>query len=641
MIKIRSSYIQPVDPDVELLSEFSHARIRTEMYLGPRDPRTQMVLEYNKATGPVLVETKWVPALFTYYREILDNALDELVARLKLPKGARLDITYDPQTLIFSIRDNGGGIPIAFDDRHGMHKATLALTKTKAGRNFGTRGDTRGMNGVGASVVNYCSTFFDLDIVRDGMNFVQNFNEGGVSNTDLIIGDPIIMPTDEKKTGTKISFQPSKQVFLDLSLPESFIAARVYEVALCYPGLKVSYNGKLIVVEKGGEKASLFPKHEPIELTIDVPDFNSRFWLVPNFLPDGGEHTHSLVNTIPMFQGGTHIDQFRKCFFSGLLSALERESKKRKLTPNRLDISEGLLIYNITQMTAPVFDGQAKTSLTNDSAATIIRKAMDDDPAFYKGIINKNETWINAIYARCADRTNKKDIEAAGKFAKKGRREKVEGLIDACGTNRSLCILALTEGLSALSGLNEVRDIETLGGIALQGKPMNIFDKTLDEIKNNKPITDIMKSIGLFPHQRVNRHALRYGKVYLLMDADEDGSSIIGLLVSMFYKLWPELFTDLNNPFIYVLDTPLIIASKGNQRKYWYKDQVDSFDADKYSKWEVTRAKGLAALETEDWENVLANPRLMPIVEDGNLAETLNMLFDETRADDRKTFMGI
>jgi DNA gyrase/topoisomerase IV subunit B len=762
------------DSEIEKLTDWQHARIRTEMFLSSRDAHTQSVLEY-RSTAPITVETTWVPSLAVAFREVLDNALDEVVAH---GYGDRIDVSYDPVSMIFSVKDNGRGIPITFDEKYGLHKATLALTHTKAGRNFGERGETRGLNGVGASIVNFCSEYFDVSILRDKKEFTQRFSEGDGTNTDLVIEDPLIMPSDSKKTGTTITFKPSKHVFHDMRLPADFIAARMIEVALCYPALKVFYNGTRIP-SKPVEQA-LFPQHKPITFTVDDgEDFKSRFWLVPQFLTDGTDYAHSLVNAIPMFNGGVHIDQFRRSFFSGLLTALEKESKKRKLLPNRSDISDGLLIFNITQMKAPNFDSQSKSRLINENVTTIVRKTMDD-PAFFISVIKRYPEWIEAIFAKCAERTQKKDDADLGKVAKKSKREKVADLQDACGNDRSKCIIFLTEGKclrddteikvmengeliskalrdvgigdlvlthkgnirpvtnrwtttkpsvvinthygkiigsaehrllvwdkidnnidwislenidqnrhqlsrylmahmmsmvdilqisqgeienmvdisveedesfvlssgiishnSAVAGLTDARDPDIHGGLPLRGKPMNVREKLLREVMENGSLTDVMKSIGLFPNQRVNRHLLRYGKVFLTTDADEDGKNIAALLINFFHHFWPELFDPEKPPFIYIFDTPLIIAVKGKQRKFWYKDDYDSFDSDKYKGWEITRAKGLAALKKADWQYVLANPKVTPIIDDGKLSEALSLLFNKTRADDRKTFIGL
>lgn len=615
------------------LNDFQHARNNNEMYFGSRDEHTQTVLGY--ASGRPIIETHtWIPAVFTAFREVLDNALDEIVTH---GHGDRVDITYDPKTMVFSITDNGRGIPINFDKEEQQYAATVLLSETKAGRNFDDRGNSRGMNGIGASIVNMCSDYFQLDITRDKKNFTQRFSDGG---DKLIIEDPMIMPAKkDAPTGTRVEFKLSPKVFKRMDLPEAFVRARIFDVALCYPSVRVFYNGTRVIT-KGTVEKTVFPDKQPISFTVREPGFISQFWLVPDFSADGSEMTHTLVNAIPTFNGGTHVEAFKRRFFSGLIDALASTSKKRRLTPNRSDIADGLLVFNITEMNAPKFDSQNKTRLINEDSAKIVERALAE-PEFFKKVIKNNAEWIEDIYRRCAERTQKKDNADAAKLAKKNLRTKVEDLEDASGNDRRKCILFLGEGKSAISGMVEARDADIHGGLPLRGKVLNVFGETHKTILENEALVKIMKSIGLVPGQRPNRQMLRYGKVYITCDADEDGKNIAALLVNFFYTLWPDLFDPSLTPFLYVFDTPLIVAVKGKQRKYWFKDNYESFDSDAHKGWEITRAKGLAALKRDDWRFVLANPKVQEIIDDGRLRESLDLLFNTKRADDRKAFIGM
>lgn len=610
-------------PEWEKLTPYQQVRLRTEWVFGSRHPHTQTVLEYGPT--PHMVETTWVPALFTCFREVLDNSLDEVVSH---GHGNRIDVTYDPDELLFSVQDNGRGMPIEWSEKHQNYAATILLSEMMSGRNFGDRGESRGLNGIGAKGVNYCSEWFKAEISRGKQQFIQTFSEG----EQLVIGGATIWPTNSKKTGTKISFKLSRKVFHDQRLPSSFIAARLTEIALCYPKLHLTFNGKPI---QGKELQ--FPK-KPIEFSVAADRFTSRFWLVPDFVADG-EFSFSLVNAIPLFNGGTHIEAFRRHFYGGLLNGLERENRKRKLVPNRADISDGLLIYNITEMAEPTFDSQSKTRLINEPVGNLIRQSLDA-PDFYKDIVRKNPEWIEAIYERCARRTQVKDAKDTIRQAKRNLRQKIEDLEDACGHDRSQCILALCEGKSAASGLVEARDPNIHGALPLRGKVLNTFGLSPKKALENESLAKIFNAIGLIPGQRANRHMLRYGKVYLTMDADEDGKSIVSLLVGVFYEYWPELFEPTKPAFLHVFETPLLIAVKGKNRKYWYNNDYHTFDPEKFKGWEIVRAKGLAALEREDWRYVLKNPKLVPIVDDGKLGDGLRLLFSAD-TDARKRWIGL
>jgi DNA gyrase/topoisomerase IV subunit B len=604
------------------------------MYLGSRSLHTQNVLQFVDGK-PQPVETSWVPALYTAFREVLDNALDEVVGH---GHGSRIDVTYDPKTREVSVQDDGRGIPIAYDESHKCHLATLVMTEARAGRNFEERGEVAGTNGIGASVVNFCSEFFRLDIHKDGERFQQEFTQGNaVFGDELQVGKPKIVKK-QNKNGTKITFKLSDEVFPDLTLPEEFIRSRVTEVAICNPLIKIFYNGEQVKVKPRPEQ-SLFPGLKPMALEVKEDTFRSRFWIVPNWVKDG-EHVHTIVNNIPAFNGGVHIDIFRRLFYGNLITALEKESKRRKLTPNRSDVTEGVLIYNITNMRAPNFDSQSKTRLINEEVGKIIKSQLED-PELYKEFIKKNREWIEEIYKRCAERTMKKDLGDLAKAAKKNLRTKVPGLMDAIATDRTSCILFLAEGDSAISGMSSVRNPEIHGGLALSGKVLNVNGEMPKKVVENKALGEIMSSIGLVVGQKAHRGALRYGQVYVAHDMDPDGLNIGALLINFFHTYWPELFADPKNPFVHIFRTPFIIAEKGKARKYWYAHNYQDFKPEDYSGWSITRAKGLGTLTRADWEYSLKNPEVYPIVDDGKMGETLDLIFNGKRSDDRKTWIGL
>lgn len=622
--------------NIRKLSPYQHVRLRTSVYYGSTAPHTQLVLDYQNQAA--LVETTWVPAVWTTFREIVDNALDEVVAH---GHGSRIDITYDPVTKEFSVSDDGRGIPIDWDEQHNCHKATLALSELMSGRNFDERTNTAGMNGIGASGVNFCSEWFSVDIMRDGQRFQQSFAEGNdIFGDALQLSEPKITKKSGR-SGTTVKWKLSSKVFAQMTLPLEFVKNRVWELASANPTVKFSFNNESIKI-KNPEKG-LFGSLPTFSVVAEnaAAGFDSRFVLVPNFV-SGGDHCHSLVNNISVFNGGSHIDSFKKHFVSNLLSTLTRESKRRGLTPNRSDVLDGLLIYNITRMNRPDFDSQSKTRLINEEVDGWIRTSLEDERTLKK-LIRDNSEWIDSIYARCAARTQKRDDADTAKMARKLLRNKVPKLMDATGRDRSKCILLLTEGDSAISMASSVRDPEIHGGLPLRGKILNTRGENNKTILDNAILQDIMSSIGLVLGQRVDRTSLRYGQVWITCDADTDGANIMALLVNFFYQAWPELFDPQQPPFFRVFSTPFVIQEdrKGN-RHYWYADDVQNYRAEDWKGCtKPTRAKGLGSLEEIDWANSLTNPRLISLLDDGQLDETLDLIFNSSRAADRKTWMGV
>ena len=622
--------------DIKKLTPYSHVRLRTEMYFGSRNPHTQLVINWNgKKLEPV--EQTWTPAAYCALREILDNSLDEVIAH---GYGDTIDVTYNPNTFEFSVADNGRGIPIDWDETENMHKATLVLSHLMAGRNFDDRGESAGLNGIGASGVNFCSEYFNVIIQRDNTRFEQTFYEGNEMFDQLDVREPKIIKGGTK-SGTYIRFKLSNAVFKKIKLPIEFVKARIFEIASCYPKLRFNFNGQRMIVKSTVEK-TLFPNNDTIIIDVNTDDFKSKYYLVPNFAKEG-EYVHSSVNRIPAFNGGQHIDVFKRLFYSGLIKALERESRRRGLTPNKSDIAEGLLIYNITYIKEPNFDSQNKTRLINDDVDEHIKAILNDDGDTFKTVIKHNKEWIDQIYQRCADRTQKKDDAEVAKLGRKLMRTKVPKLLDANGKDRNKCIIFLTEGDSAVSQISAVRDPEIHGALPLRGKILNVSGEALKDIMANQIIADIMTAIGLILGQKnIDRKTLRYGKVYLAADQDPDGANITALLINFFYNHWPELFDPNQEPVFYSFQTPFIIQEKGKNRHYWYAHDYHEY---KSTDWKncpkPTRAKGLGSLEEIDWIYSINNPQLIPFIDDGNLNEALDLIFGRNNADQRKLWISL
>jgi len=622
------------DEEIDALNPYQHSRLRTEVYSGSRQPHTQEVIIYNEKHEPIIEEVTWIPALLTYYREIVDNACDEVIG---LGNGNRVDINFDKDTFVFSCTDNGRGIPIKpVSKTDDTPMATAVLTRTMMGRNFRERKQVGGQNGMGVAISVYCSKWSKVEIRRDKKLFTQSFAEHDI---ELMIEFPKTKKDKNVTTGTKITVSPSEKVFHGgLIMPEQFLYSRIFDVALANPTVQIFYNGKRIRVRPASEK-TLFPNDDTVYIDIRENAFRSRFILKPDFRV-GDVMMHSIVNNIPVFDGGSHIDAFTTAFYSGLLNAMASQAKKRKLTLHRNDVNSGLLIYNITTMDAPDFNSQAKTKLINEDVGKIIKNYFTDEKVF-KDIIKKNPTWAESILERCEARTQKKEEKDVAKLSKKNLRGRVPELLDAAGKDRSKCILLLGEGDSAVSGIPPVRDPDIHGVLGIQGKIMNVNGERPKKVLDSATLSSLMTTIGLVMGQVTVRKEMNYGKVYFATDADPDGLNIAALLANFFYTYWPELFDPDKEPVFYIFNTPFIIARKGKQNKYWYSHDFNDFIPTEFKGWEITRAKGLAALEEPDWIYSLAKPDLYPLTDDGRMVEALDLIFNSDLADARKLWIGL
>lgn len=618
---------------IKFLTDYQHGRHRVEMYLGSKVPTEISFPIFNDIDRLLEMEKVLVtPAAFTAFREALDNHLDELTF---VGKG-HISVSYREADGIIKTSDSGRGIPLDRDE-NGNYIATRVVSETKAGRNFGERGEQAGTNGLGISVVNFCSEYFKLSVKRDKTEFIQEFREGEEA---LDISLPLTTPAPKQKmTGTEVEFKLSPKVFGEIVLPEKLIESYVYLVAYTNPHLSFSFNDEKIVSSKDVAK-NIFGNSYLYEFKFGDDRVRGSYFLKKSY---NGEETDpffiSLVNNVPAYNGGPHDDEIRFHFPRQLLKALEKESKKRKLSPNKNDVLENLMFVGVIKMKAPNFDSQSKTRLTNSEVKKPIFLGLTQETD-WNDFIKKNRDLVEDIYARCAARTGKTDKSTIDQNEKQLKKLKIPSLLDANSKNRKECILFITEGDSAKGGLNDARNPTIHALMPLRGKIRNVHDLKPAEALKSKIIEQLAAAIGLVPGKKAKLEDLRYGKIYIMADADEDGQgSICPLVVNLFHHFWPELF-ELDDPFVNIFITPLIIISKGKERKYFYP-LGEAFEPNKYRGWTVTRAKGLGSLETVNFRDHLEKIPSIGLTKDTAIEHVLHLLFNGGRADDRKLFMEL
>jgi DNA gyrase/topoisomerase IV subunit B len=632
--------------DTHELTDFQMARLRTERDFGNRELVSEIIVGFDVKELRAMNLT-FVPALATYFREIVDNALDEVVGH---GHGGEVRISFEPDTLTFEVVDDGRGIP--------SDLVVKLLARARAGRNFGQRGNVVGTNGVGAATTNFTSEFFEVDARHHGTQHIQKFREDA-KNNKLVEGYPEITKCSKSEHGTKIRFRPSKYVYPNLVLPEDFVKARVYEVAAANPKLRVYYNNARIKLEatKADGMALLKGIDNVITVVCDGEteivhtaarelggtgettkhDFRSTFYLVPNFTTDRDDVVHSIVNGISAYQGGTHVATFRSTFYNKLLEELPSEIRKMK--PERRDVEHGMLIYNVTRMAAPNFDTQQKTKLTNPDAGKAVARAIDEK--LVRKVIRDNPAWVEQIKQRVIERTQTRDLSDAAKLTKRNLKYKVLKLQDATGQDRSKCVLFIAEGDSAIKGIINVRDPKIHGGLPLRGKVMNVFGESPARVAKSEQLANLMAALGLTIGERALRAKLRYGKLYIATDEDEDGKNITALVVNFLYTYWPELFDPDLPPFVHRYETPLFILERKNERKYFFGRTAGDYDPEKFHGWgKPIRAKGLGRLDVKHMRDMIEKPSVIPFVDDGKLKQALDLIFNDSRQDDRKEWLG-
>lgn len=601
--------------DIKVLSDIEHVRKRTQIYLGNTDVTQYDIPIFHD--GKFEVQTlEFIPAVYKAVGEILDNSLDEFAQTTFAGKQLHIDAT--PAEGKYKIADNGRGIPI---DKHetGKYTPEVALGSLRAGRNFSddkTAG-VIGQNGVGSACTNFCSTSFGVDILRDGKRYRQTFTNGG---TD--VSKPSFRKGVSARTGTTVEFELDPQVFKSTSLPEELIRNRAVEIALTNPGLTTQYNKLTFKYKKGFEEVIKLMSARYFKFeTQDI-----EFYVVFDVHNGIDERIFSWVNSSLLFDGGICNTQFLNAFFDRTIKHLQSAAKKNQCDITKNDVKRDLLVFGNLKISDPSYDAQSKTRLTGPNMRKEMGQILDENWAAFA---RKHKIWFNDVIERAMHRSNADASKKAVKDHKKNSTKKIPGLIDATSKTRSECKLLITEGLSAASMITEARDPATIASLPLTGKVNNVYGTTVAKLMTMGKVTDLLSAIGLVPGQRALRSNLRYGKIIIATDADHDGSDIFTLLINLFYQFWPELFDPDYEPIVQRLIAPNVCLYKGNRRIHFPSLREYESKKAKYKGYSVAYYKGLGSMVREDWEMILSGKTdtLIPITDDGNMQETLRLLF--------------
>lgn len=629
--------------DIVSLTDREHVRLRTQIYLGNMNPMTYCI--------PLLSESElkteyvtFIPAVYKAIGEIIDNSLDEF-SQLTT-KNKTLTIQYNETTKSYTIQDNGRGIPIekktelVGKTNREIWTPELAIARLRAGRNFTDEKliGVQGMNGVGAACTNFCSSHFNVTVTRDKKIYKQTFTNGAEKTIK-----PIIEPTTAKTCGTQIGFTLDDKVFSNTALPYKLIRNRAIEIALTNPDVKVIFNDETFQYKKGlQEYINTIKSDNYIIHRFDINEENiqGEIYVICDNNGELDEQMFTWVNSSLLFDGGKCNTQFFNALFDKVSTHLEKEAKKLKAVVTRNDIRQGLIVLANLKIKNPEFDSQSKLRLTGPDFRKEFVNLIDTN---WKAFAKSTSSWMENVLERANERHHAKENKKAIDDHEKGQKKKiiVPGLLDATGTNRAKCNILITEGLSAKNQISEARDPETTGAFALTGKINNTWDCTPAQVLQMGKLKDLLTVVGLIPGKKAIRSQLNYGKIIPATDADSDGSDIFTLLVCLFFKFWPELFDPKQPPVIYRLITPNIIATKGAQRVYFTTKSEYEKVKDKYKGWTVDYLKGLGRMSKEDWKRVLSSDEfLIPIIDDGNLQNTFELLFGDD-ADLRKDWLSI
>jgi DNA gyrase subunit B len=581
--------------------------------------------------------------------EVVDNSVDEAMAG----EATKIDVVLLADGGC-RVSDNGRGIPV---DNHPDYKdksaAEVVMTTLHAGGKFGGEGYkiSGGLHGVGVSVVNALSSRLDVEIHRDGAVWEQHFAKGGKPQGKLVKGKA------SKKRGTIITFWPDATIFEETEFRAQTLVERLREMAFLNRGLEISirdervdpafeqtfkFNGGIVdfVRHLNESKEPLFKRVVSYSEAGDGWDVDIAMQWNAGYY----EGIHSFANNIATTEGGMHEEGFKKA----LTNVVNRYAKGKGLLKDKdanllgEDIREGLTAIVSVKLRNPQFEGQTKAKLGNTEMRSQVERVTNDrlaawleeHPTEARAAVNKATQAARArVAARQArDLTRRKSLLESSAMPGK--------LADCSSRDAHLCELFIVEGDSAGGPAKRARNPQFQAILPIRGKILNIERARLDRMLKNEEIQSLISAVGTGIGEEFDITKLRYHKIVLMTDADVDGSHIRTLLLTFFYRQFPEL---VRRGHVYVAQPPLFRADIGKERNYLKDDAaLRAFEEEHPNrKIEVSRFKGLGEMDWEELGATTMDPGtrtlLQVSVEDAAIADDV---FSRLMGDDVESRKG-
>lgn len=579
---------------IQAVTGLDHVRARPAMYIGDIGERG-------------LHHLVW---------EIVDNAVDEAMAGYA--KNITVILHQDGSV---TVEDDGRGIPVDIHPEFKIPAVEMVFTILGAGGKFSKKAYqySGGLHGVGASVVNALSKWLVVEVYRNGKIYRQEYSYGKPVHPLKEIGTTT-------KRGTKATFKPDDSIFETTTFKYDTIAKRIRELAFLNPGVKFTViderkdikeefyyeNGIIDFVRVLNQaKDPLFPdviyiKGEKDGVLVEVAfQYNTSY----------NETLESFVNNIKTVEGGTHVSGFRAALTKSMNKTLAgmKLPKELKSGVSGDDLREGLTAVISVKVPEPQFEGQTKTKLGNQDVKRIVESVVSD---YLIDFFDKNkdialkiaEKAIEAAIAREAAR-KAKEISRRKSFLEDSS---LPGkLADCSEDNPEICELFIVEGESAGGSAKQGRDRRTQAILPLKGKILNVEKARIDKILSNEEIRAIVNAIGtgiglpIKSEDEENKteegfdlSKLRYHKIILMADADVDGSHITTLLLTLFYRYFPQI---IENGHLYIAQPPLYKLKKGRSEIYVKDDEELAKIVIEYASDEVSiEGKNLNKLEIKE-----------------------------------------
>jgi len=503
--------------------------------------------------------------------EVVDNSVDEALAGFCTEIHAIINSDGS-----LSVEDNGRGIPVGIHEEEGIPAVELILTRLHAGGKFDNSNYkvSGGLNGVGASVVNALSGKMIAEIHREGYLWKQEYQQG-------ITVTPLEKVEESKKTGTQITFWPDETIFDSVEFNFEILAHRLRELAFLNRGILISirdnrterfqefrYEGGIAAFIKHINENKSVLHESPVYFSGKSDDVEIEVAFQYN--DSYTERIYSFVNNINTVEGGTHLTGFKGALTRTLNSYMSANkiTNDSKENLSGEDVREGMAAVISARVMNPQFESQKKIKLTNveikGKVETLVSEYLgaylEENPAVAKKIVTKG---IDAQRARIAAKkarelTRRKNVLEFSTLPGK--------LADCQESDPALSELFLVEGDSAGGSAKQGRDRKNQAILPLKGKILNVEKARFDKMLGNEEIKTMITAMGTgIGNEEFDLEKIRYHKIIIMTDADVDGSHILTLILTFFYRQMPEI---IENGYLYIAQPPLYRAKKGRSSFY-------------------------------------------------------------------------
>src|SRR5256884_2106813 len=578
---------------IQVLEGREHVRRRPSMYIGS-----------TSTTG-----------LHHLVYEVVDNAVDEALAGYA--HGIVVTLFADGSV---EVDDAGGGIPVDVHKKEGLAALELVMTRLNAGGKFGGGGYkvSSGLHGVGVSAVNFLSQRLQVWARRSGKLSRQEYDRGVPKSPVKSAGKP-------DRTGTTVRSWPAPQISPATKFAREVIQHRLREMAYLNKRLEIAladetvgytstfyFDGGIVAFVRALNRDKTVVNVPPFYVDREVEGTQVEIALqcndtfVENVIPS--------ANTIHTIEGGTHLTGFR----SALTNVLTRYARKtgilKEQDPNLSgeDVREGLTAVISVKVLEPQFEGQTKSKLGNAEVQGHVSIALtegltqylEENPSEGRRLIEKSLTAARAREAarKARDLVQRKSLLESSMLPGK--------LADCSERDPALSELYIVEGDSAGGTAKGGRDRRTQAILPLRGKILNVEKARLDKVLTSDEIRNLITAMGAGVGDNFNIEKIRYHRIVTMTDADVDGSHIRTLLLTFFFRYFPQV---IDKGYLYMAQPPLFKVSKGtgkNMKVIWCSSEADRDRALRQlgKGAEAARMKGLGEMNAEELWDTTMNP---------------------------------